>query len=272
MDFFILEETDGFFFSKELYATNFFEIFILFDAKGHVYLGEKRVDLSANTFLFISPFLKQKWLVEKEAIKGFALIFEKDFLGHFFSDELFVYRLQYFFNTTVKPYLKTKERLFSFKQDILEELLSEISNYQNDSSHILRSLLYYILIKLNRAFCEFHQLENETHLNNNAYRFKELLEQNFRTLQHVNDYAPLLNISRVTLNQTIKKQFGATATSMIKERIVSEIKSDLLYSTKTISEIAYSLNFSELNNLIRLFKNKTGLSPNKYRSTYQIDS
>lgn len=272
MDFFVLEEQEGFIFNEELYATNFFEIIIFFDAKGYIHLGEKKIDLSANTFLFISPFQKRKWHIEREHIKGFALIFEKDFLGHFFSDELFVYRLQYFYNNTAKPFLKTKERLFSFKQDILEELLNEISNYQNDSSHILRSLLYYILIKLNRHFCEFHQLENETHLNNNAYLFKELLEQNFRTLQQVNDYAELLKISRITLNHSVKKQFGVTATEMIKERIVSEIKSELLYSTKTISEIAYNLNFSEPNNLMRLFKNKTGVSPNNYRNTYQIDS
>ena len=272
MDFFILEEMDGFVFNPELYATDFFEIIIFTEAEGHILLGENRIDLSPNMFLFISPYQRRRWAVERQNIKGFALIFEKDFLGHFFSDELFVYRLQYFYNNTVKAYLKTKDRLFSFKQDILEELLTEITNYQNDSSHILRSLLYYILIKLNRHFCEFHQLENETHLNNNAYLFKELLEQNFKALQQVNDYAGLLKISRISLNNAIKKQFGITATEMIKERIISEIKSELLHSTKTIAEIAYTLNFSEPNNMIRLFKNKTNYSPSKFRDTYQIDS
>ncbi|WP_353776984.1 helix-turn-helix domain-containing protein [Winogradskyella sp. 3972H.M.0a.05] len=272
MDFFNLEDFKAQLFTKELYTTNFFEVLIFFEAEGHVLVGDKNINLASGTFIFTSPYQRRQWFVDLEKTEGYALIFEKDFLGHFFSDELFVYRLQYFYNNTVSPILTTRERLFSFEHDIFEELLSEINNYQNDSSHILRSLLYYILIKLNRHFCEFHTLENETHLNNHAYLFKESLEQNYKTHQQVNDYASLLKISRITLNNSVKKQFGITATDMIKERIVSEIKNELLYSTKTISEIAYELNFSEPNNMIRLFKNKTNSSPAQFRLSYQIDS
>ena len=102
--------------------------------------------------------------------------------------------------------------------------------------------------------------------------FKELLEKHIRDERQVNDYAKRLGISRISLNAAIKKQFGITATDMIKERLLFEIKTELLYTTKNISEIAFDLHFSEPNNLIRLFKSKTGLSPNAFRKTYQIDS
>ena len=271
MELGVIENTPDFFFFPEVHCTDFFEIMIFVKGNGHVIIDTHRIDLSDSFFLFISPFQKRRWYVDREKIKGFFLIFEKDFLSEFFADQLFVYRLQYFFNHKVKPYFIPSSRLFSYQHDILDEILYEIKNYQKDSPHLLRSILYYMLIKMNRVFCEFHQLEKDTQINNYAYLFKELLEKHIKKNRQVNDYAQKLGISRISLNAAIKKQFGVTASEMIKERLIFEIKSELLYSTKNISEIAYELNFSEPNNLIRLFKAKTGLSPNAFRKTYQND-
>lgn len=271
MDLGVIEQTPVFFFEPEIHCTDFFEIMIFHRANGYVLLDTQRVDLQNGLFLFITPFQKRRWFVDRDKMKGHFLIFEKDFLNDFFSDHLFVYRLQYFFNQKVKPYFLPNKRLFSFEGDIFEEIFHEIQNYQKDSPHLLRSIVYYILIKLNREFCKFHKLESETQLNNFAYQFKEALENNIREKQQVNDYAQLLGTSRVTLNQLIKRQFGMTVSEMIRERLITEIKNELLYTTRNISEIAYELHFSEVSNLNRFFKSKTGYSPNTFRATYQID-
>jgi AraC-like DNA-binding protein len=272
MDLGILEETPEFFFEPEVHCTDFYELIIFSKGNGHILLDAEKIELQKNTFLFISPYQKRRWYVDKSKISGYFLIFEKDFLSAFFSDKLFVYRLQYFYNHRVPTYYIPNKRLFSYQHDIMEEISYELRNFQKDSPHLLRSILYYMLIKMNRVYCEFHNLEADTHLNNYAYQFKELLEKHIRDERQVNDYAKRLGISRISLNAAIKKQFGITATDMIKERLLFEIKTELLYTTKNISEIAFDLHFSEPNNLIRLFKSKTGLSPNAFRKTYQIDS
>ncbi len=265
MDFGRLEATRNFFFEPEVHCTDFFEILVLVKGNGTLFLDTEKIELQNSQFLFISPFQKRRWYVDRNKLEGFFLIFEKDFLSEFFADKLFVYRLQYFYNHVVKTQFVPNTRLFSFKHDIFDEIAYEIQSYQKDSPHLLRSILYYILIKLNREFCAYHHLENDTQLNNAAYLFKQSLEQNIRTYQQVNDYAQLLNISRISLNQASKKQFGITATEMIKQRLIFEIKTELLYSTKTINEIAFDLNFSEPNNLIRFFKNRIGVSPKAFR-------
>ena len=272
MDLLIIEETPKLTFSSDLHCTDFFEIMLFAEGNGYILLDTEKIEITKSTFLFISPFQKRRWYVNGKKLKGYFLIFEKDFLNELFSDKLFVYRLQYFYNRKVKPAFIPNKRLFSFKHDILDEILQEIKNYQNDSPHLLRSILYYMLIKLNREFCLYHNLENDTQLNNYAYRFKVALENNIKEKHLVEDYTELLGISRISLNTCLKKQFGETTTNMIKERLIYEIKSELLYSTKSINEIAYELNFSEPNNLIRMFKTKTGTTPNAFRQTYQIDS
>lgn len=265
MDFFKIEENNKFLWSSEVHDTDFFEIFIYDQAAGYVILDGEKINLNKGMFLFISPFQKRSWVVDEKKVKGWGVIFEKEFLADFFSDKLFVYRLQYFYNKNVVTCFKSDKLLSSFNQNIFTEIQSEILNFKSDSSHILRALLYYILIKMNRLFCKEYQLDSETQLNNNAYLFKEALEQNYQEKHKVNDYVDLLNVSRITLNQSVKKQFNITATEMIKDRIISEVKTQLIHSTKTVSEIAYHLNFSEPNNLIRLFKLKTGFSPKQFR-------
>ncbi|MEM9258869.1 MAG: AraC family transcriptional regulator, partial [Bacteroidota bacterium] len=190
----------------------------------------------------------------------------------FFSDKLFPYRLQYFYNRSVPPIFNPQERLFSFKHDIMEEIAQELENVQTDSIHLLRSILYYMLIKLNRAYCTFHGLEPDTELNNYAFQFKRLLEEKVREEQRVDFYTEELGLSRVSLNKAVKEQFGITLTKMIKDRLVYEIKSELLYSTQSVAEIAFDLHFSEANNLTRFFKRCTGKTPRDFRAAYQNDS
>ncbi|CAL2101634.1 HTH araC/xylS-type domain-containing protein [Tenacibaculum sp. 190130A14a] len=265
MDFFKIEENNEFLLTEEVHDTDFFEIFFYDEADGYVVLDGEKILLRKGLFLFVSPYQKRSWVVDENKVKGWAVIFEKEFLANFFSDKLFVYRLQYFYNKSVLTTFESEELLSIFNHTIFNEIQNEIINFKSDSRHILRALLYYILIKMNRVFCEKYQLDSETQLNNNAYLFKEALEQNYRHKHKVNDYVSLLNVSRITLNQSVKKQFNVTATEMIKDRIISEVKTQLIHSTKTISEIAYDLNFSEPNNLIRLFKLKVGTPPNQYR-------
>lgn len=272
MDLCIIEDTPKFSFSSPKHCTDFFEIMIFTEANGSVFLDSQSIELADNTFLFISPFQKRSWDVDPKRTKGYFLIFEKDFLAEFFADKLFVYRLQYFYNTKVRTVFSSKSLLDSFRGNFFDEIRNEIVNYQKDSTHLLRSMLYYLLIKMNREFCKQHHLEKDTQLNNNAYLFKEALEKNIRSKHRTQDYADLLKISRISLNTATKRQFGITATEMIKDRLLMEIKSELLYTANSISEVAYELNFSEPNNLIRFFKSKTGSTPNAFRAAYQNDS
>lgn len=54
------------------------------------------------------------------------------------------------------------------------------------------------------------------------------------------------------------REFGLSAVSLLKQRLLQEIKNDLLFSELSIKEIAYRLHFSEPNHLMRFFKQMTG--------------
>ncbi|MBX2845937.1 MAG: AraC family transcriptional regulator [Saprospiraceae bacterium] len=267
MEIGLIHETPQFFLSEDIHATDFFEIMIFEEAAGYIQLDSQRVDVEPGTFLFITPMQKRSWRLANLSVKGWFLIFEKDFLAEFFSDDLFVYRLQFFYNQQVVPAFRPSDQgdILPFDSAIFREMLDEINHYKQDSPHLLRALLYYLLIKMNRAFCRHHALESNTQLNTQAYAFKALLEQEIRRHQQVQEYASMLQLSRVSLNKISKGQFGLSASEMIKERLVQEIKKDLLFGNQNVSEIAFELGFSESNNLIRFFKKRVGISPKQYR-------
>ena len=90
--------------------------------------------------------------------------------------------------------------------------------------------------------------------------------------QRVSEYASILGISRITLNKAVQAQFGATASHLLKQRLIFEIKNFLLHSQFTVAEIANELNFSEPNHMMRFFKTQTGQTTTEFLAHYQNGS
>ena len=101
-------------------------------------------------------------------------------------------------------------------------------------------------------------------LNNYAYQYKQLLEKNICDKARVADYAEMMGISRVSLNKAVIREFGLSAVHLLKQRLLQEVKNDLLFSNLSVKEIAFRLHFSEPNHLfsepnhlMRFFKQMT---------------
>lgn len=270
MDIGKYSDIPNYYFESNLHAADFFEIVFFKRGTGFLYLDHQKIPIKPNTFVFISPLQKRKWYVNTSKIDCFFLIFKDGFLSRFFSDKLFTYRLQYFFRQE-RPVFLTVDRQLALKLELmLQDLIDEIKGFRTDSEHIIRSLLYYLLIKLNRLYAAYYDLSPETQHNNIPFRFKQLLVENGHKERSINYYASELGISRVTLNKYIKMHFGITISQMIMDHVVLEIKSLLLYTNFSIKEIADKLHFSEPNHLSRLFKSMTGMRPSVFRNKYTV--
>ena len=87
---------------------------------------------------------------------------------------------------------------------LLGKIKYELMNPVSDTYNIIVSLLYYLLLIINRTYAAAYCLPAEIAKNNFAFRFKDLLEQNIRTHQRVQEYADMLHVSRITLNNSVK--------------------------------------------------------------------
>lgn len=254
---------------KETYNTDYLEIVFFKKGSGHLILNHDKIPISDNSIIFISPFQKREWNLNPEGLDCVVLVFQEDFLNEFFSDKLFTYRLLYFYQLEYPLNMQIDEALIERYYSLLAEIKSELVKTRFDSVHIIRSLIYYLLQKLNREYTEKHNLSLEKNQNNEAFEFKKLIEIHIKEKQRINDYTELLKVNRIALNKAVKEQFNATATHLIKQRLLIAIKDYLIHSKLTVAEIAFQLNFSEPNHLMRFFKNQTGITTTEFLNEYQ---
>lgn len=255
--------------TKEIFDTDFFEIVFFKKGSGHVILNHQKIVIKDNTIIFISPYQKRQWNLNADNLDFISLVFQEDFLNDFFSDKLFIYRLLFSYQLEFPLTMQVSQETIERYCVSLAEIKAELLKTRADSVHIIRSLIYYLLQKLNRAYAEKHHLPLEKNSNNYAFQYKNLIETHIKEKQRINDYTALLNVSRVSLNKAVKEQFNVTAAHLLKQRLVVEIKDYLIHSGLTIAEIAYKLNFSEPNHLMRFFKSQTGMTTSGFLTGYQ---
>lgn len=95
--------------------------------------------------------------------------------------------------------------------------------------------------------------------------FNSLVDEKFKRLHKVADYADLLNRASKTLSNVFKKQTGLSPLQVIHERQVLEAKRLLLYSNLSIKEIQLELGFEDGAQISKLFKRLTGHSCQEFR-------
>ncbi len=254
---------------KEIYNTDYLEIVFFKKGSGHLILNHNKITISDNSIIFISPFQKREWNLNREDLDFVVLVFQENFLNEFFSDKLFTYRLLYFYQLEYPLNMQIDEVLIERYYALLAEIKSELVKTRFDSVHIIRSLIYYLLQKLNREYREKYHLALEKNQNNEAFQFKQLIEIHINEKQRINDYVKLLKVNRIALNKAVKEQFDVTASHLLKQRLLVEIKDYLIHSKLTVAEIAFKLNFSEPNHLMRFFKNQTGITTTDFLNEYQ---
>lgn len=261
-----ISETKEYVINRKPFILDFYEIIFITQGNGVFRIDDIEIEYKVGSILFIPPFRRREWIA-KTNTDAYVILFEGEFIERFFNDNLFVYRFHYFHNYNSPFHLNISDNNFNSYIEKLEEIRSEIKNLINDSDHLLRSILYYLLIKLNRQYVNQHSVQGELFENIEVLKFIRLLEKHFKEKHHVNDYTEMLGISKTHLNNKLKS-FGRSASELIKSRLLIEAKKELLYTNLSISEIAYKLNFSEPANFNRFFKQQSLITPHQFRKEF----
>ncbi len=96
-------------------------------------------------------------------------------------------------------------------------------------------------------------------------RFQQLVEEHFRTVDGVSDYARRLAVTPGHLGEAVVAHTGRSPGSLIRDRQSLEARRLLLHSSLSVSEIGYHLGFSDPSYFARFFRRETGVSPAEFR-------
>lgn len=96
-------------------------------------------------------------------------------------------------------------------------------------------------------------------------QLRKLLDVHLAAEKSPSEYASMLNITEVYLNEAVKGATGLSVSAYIRGRVIVQAKRELTYTSMSAKEIAYALGYDDYAYFSKLFKKGTGVSPAAYR-------
>lgn len=96
-----------------------------------------------------------------------------------------------------------------------------------------------------------------------------LVNDHCKKLHTVDAYAERLHITSQYLGRICRMYDGRGPKEIIDDLIILQLKATIKNTTKTMKEICYEYNFSNLSFLSSYFRRRTGFTPKEFRNKYR---
>ena len=245
---------------------NAYAIYWIQEGSGTYNIDFKQYQFDDNVLFFLSP--GQVFTVDSEQIKtAYKLTFVKDFYCIQTHDAEVACNGILFNNIYETPFVKPCKKDTDKLDFILTSLLEEFQQNETAQYDMLQAYLKQFIISAVRVKKENHVVKEdvETRLFKD---FSLLVEQNYKILHSVTDYAKRLGLSPKSITKHFQKAGTTSPSEFIKNRILLEAKRLLIYTDKTVKEIAFELGFNDPAYFTRFFTKAISKSPLQFKKDY----
>jgi AraC family transcriptional activator of pobA len=249
--------------------TNYFSIYWMGLHHGEFCADAARHGFDAGSLLFFKPYQYIRILpVSGERAEAVLIQFHANFLciETFHADSGCASEL---FNDAYHPPAVTfKKRGLKETVAIIEQMEGEFRTRSLAFEEMLLAQLKVLLIIATRQKV---QMTGACGGKSMAARhpaiepLRQLIDENFSKLHAPSDYARLLHLTPKALGRIVREQLGKSLTDLIRERILTHAKWQLLHTLKSVKEVAREVGFTDELYFSRLFKKATGYSPTFFR-------
>ncbi|GAB4029752.1 helix-turn-helix domain-containing protein [Spirosoma gilvum] len=217
-----------------------------------------------NTFYLFAP----NQLTVKEAPKpmwGTAMAFTSEFLA--LQESAALGKLPLIRNRQNAHELLLSTDDVRFSEEMLEKIYTEYNRPGEWQQRMVAAYLTVLLTYLSRLYTE--QFESVPFSADKLLlkKYQATIDEHFRELHQVSEYASLLHVSAGYLSEVVKAQSGRPAITHIHERLVLEARRMLFHTQHSLKEIAFELGFSDASYFSRFFKRETDTTPAEYRTS-----
>lgn len=220
------------------------------------YVNQFEYTINAHSLHLLPPESIHSFRDTFDTTQYYVILFEKDFSQ---EEALLAFHDEHLESVDLEP------SLFGKVKELFEEIERELKRDEEDGRLYAKHLLNQLLLILKREKLKLKSDTPRTRSDVICSRFLSLLEENFKTMKRVDDYASLLDLTPKYLSETVKANLGKSALHFIHKRIVKEAEYLLVYTDRTINSIAGTLDFHDASQFTKFFKQKAGKSPRQYR-------
>ncbi|MCA8931767.1 MAG: helix-turn-helix domain-containing protein [Rhodospirillaceae bacterium] len=147
----------------------------------------------------------------------------------------------------------------------LEQLHAEFHWPRFGRAAMFEWLIRVVLMAVRRQLDQAAQPDRFDRRRDLYQRFRQLLEDHYRDHWPVAAYADALALSQPRLNRLCQALGGRRASDLIQDRVILEAQRHLIYTSATVSQIAYELGFQDPAYFSRAFSRRAGMAPGKFR-------
>ncbi|MEH2067242.1 MAG: helix-turn-helix transcriptional regulator [Nostoc sp.] len=238
--------------------------------------GQQEYDFDEGVMFFMSPGQVFGVEIDKDAAskrRGWSLLIHPDFLWNT-SLAKTIERYEYF-NYSVNEALHLSQKEEAIINDLIENMEQEYrSNIDNFSQDVIVSQLELLLNYSNR-FYHRQFITRKKASSDLLVKLEDLLNEYFDRqnelqlgIPTVKYIADKLNVSPNYLSDMLRTLTGQNAQQHIHNKLIEKAKEALSTTSLSVSEIAYQLGFEHPQSFNKLFKNKTSVSPLKFRNSF----
>jgi AraC-like DNA-binding protein len=217
-----------------------------------------------NNLFFISPNQVHHF-EEWKPLTGGTILFTEDFYLLNQTNKHMLFELSFLDNLYSNPCIEFTKKEFDKILLLIDQIETEQSRKDKNPT-IIQAYLHILLSQVQR-----HVEVNRQTFTSKKYlilfkQFKAELEKHFLESKTAGFYATQLNITQHHLNLICKEITNNTATGIIRARSILEAKRLLTFTNKTISEIAFELNFTDSSYFAKTFKSIAKQTPQEFKN------
>jgi len=246
-----------------------FVIILCKNGSSHRRINHHRFQISTHSAHIILPGQIHSFSNTESGFEIYVLLFERAYIAKTNFPPQFLDSLLNV-NANCLPNMKLNKAEFSEWFWIFNQIDIEIKTNKKYQREVIRTHIIHLMHLVNRKL--YYQNPDKQKYSRPQLifsEFKNLIELHFQTRRSVQQYADMLKITPKHLSETVKSISNHTAMHFIRERIIREAEYLLVYTSLSIKEIAFKLNFDSPSHFGRFFKNRTKATPLNFRTLYK---
>lgn len=247
-----------------IHRHSYFEVMLFDEGHGGMQTIDFREYEIEDRCLYVVVPNQVHLMRRKAAEDGLVVQFTRSFL----MQSITPFQLDWLFQLGASPKMRLEEARYGELRALTERLRAELDGEGIFQAQRVRQLFgYWFFSVLDRLPAQGAAPPGQ----NCAWDFMRMVEEKFKEVKSVKQYAELLQIPVNKITQDVKRQFGKSPLQLIHDAILVEIKRLLAVEQLSHKEIAYELQFDSPSSYSRFIKQKTALTPSQLKAqTLQI--
>ena len=243
---------------------NLFQILLIEQGGGEMTYEAAAIPFEAPCAILVPPTTAHGFRFRPAVTDGWVVSFTEDAaqaIGDRHGEALA--QLKRLALEPVVPLPDDHRRVVSFAAALHEERSLGRPGY-----HIaVRALLALIAVEVARMAASRARADPLAPTDATLVALRKLIEEHFKAERQLAFYAGKLAMTVDRLNDRVKRATGVTAGHLIRQRVLTEAKRQLVFTSQPIHEIAAELAFADPSHFARFFRKHTGTAPHQFRAT-----